>query len=456
MATKRIDTRTLIDESPFGSYQIWVFLLCFLATTIDGYDVQIIGVAAAGIRETLHLQPAVLGVIITAGQVGVMLGALLLGPVADRIGRKWMMIAACLTFGVFSLLTAFATTVPVLIVLRVLAGLGMGGIVPAALAYGSEYAPKRLKATIPAWIWMSVPVGGAIAGISAVWLLPVGGWQSLFVVAGVMPLVLAVPLAIFMPESLAFLGTRGGHQARMRKIAVRIAPQLPADAELYTSEEKLPGVPIKHLFKEGRATGTVLLWIMFFLNYFILLFFLSWVPTLIKIATGSTTALGTSLALWNIGSVVCSLLIGRVIDRFGYYRVLPPAFVVIAVSMWAIGYTLNAPIWQLMCAITVMGAIAGSSSSGLMALAANSYPVTIRSTGIGAAYAIGGRGGAFVAPMLGGILLQMHWTPSEMCYLAGTPMLLGTVVLLLLQRQPHFRHARQDDAGPEPVPQASV
>jgi MFS transporter, AAHS family, 4-hydroxybenzoate transporter len=439
MAT-RIDTRELIDNSPFGAYQIGIFLLCFLSTVIDGYDVQVIGVAAAGIRETLHLQPAVLGLVITAGQVGVMLGALLIAPVADRIGRKRLIVAAASVFGFFSLLTAFATTVPELVVLRVLAGLGMGGIVPAAIAYGAEYAPKRLKASVAAWVWMAVPVGGAIAGFSAIWLLPVWGWQSLFVVAGVIPLVLVVLVAFFMPESLAFLSQRGGDQAKMRRIAVRIAPSLPPDAELYMPEEKLPGVPLKHLFKEGRATGTLLLWVMFFLNYFILIFFLSWVPTLIKIATGSTTALGTSLAFWNIGSIVFSAAIGRVIDKVGYYRVLAPQFVLIALSMWALGATINAPFWMLITAITAMGALAGSASSGLMALASNSYPLAIRSTGIGAAYSIGGRGGALLAPMIGGVLLQMQWSPSAMCYLLGAPMLLGTVVLLMLRTQPHFRH----------------
>jgi MFS transporter, AAHS family, 4-hydroxybenzoate transporter len=456
MAATRIDTRTLIEGNRFGNYQISIFLLCFLAMMVDGYDLQIIGVAAAGIKETLKLAPATLGIVITAGQFGVMLGALVLAPFADRIGRKLLIVASCLIFGVFSLLTALATNVPELIVLRVLAGLGLGSIGPAALAFGAEYAPKRLKASIPTWIWAAVPVGGMIAGFSAVWLLPRFGWPSLFVVAGVMPIAFAVLLALLLPESLAFLGARGGSQARMRKIAVRIAPSLPADAELYTTEEKLPGVPLKHLFTEGRAFGTVLLWMLFFLDYGILIFFLSWVPTLVKIATGSTTALGISLAFWNIGSIVLTFAMGRIVDRFGYYRVLPTAFVLIAVSMWAIGLTLDAPFWMLLCAITAMGGIAGSTGAALLALATNSYPLSVRSTGVGAAYAFGGRGGALVAPMLGGILLQMQWTPSALCYLVGTPMLLGTVLLLVLQRQSHFRHGPEDGLRAEPAPQPSA
>jgi MFS transporter, AAHS family, 4-hydroxybenzoate transporter len=456
MLTTRINTRVLIDENRFGSYQVGVFLLCFLAMTIDGYDLQIIGAAASGIKETLRLEPATLGMIITAGQIGVILGALVLAPFADRIGRKWLMIVSCLLFGVFSLLTAWATTVPELIALRVLAGIGLGSIGPAALALGMEYAPKHLKASIPTWIWAAVPVGGMIAGFSAVWLLPHFGWPSLFVVAGVLPILVAVVLALGLPESLAFLGARGGNQARMHKIAARIVPSLPDDAELYSSEEKLPGVPLKHLFMDGRGFGTVLLWILFFLDYLALIFFLSWVPTLIKIATGSTTALGTSLAFWNIGSIVLTFAIGPAVDKLGYYRVLKPAFVLIALSMWAIGVTLNAPFWLLLCAVTAMGGIAGSTGAALLSLATNSYPLAIRSTGVGAAYAFGARGGALVAPMLGGILLQMQWTPSAMCYLVGTLMLLGTLVLMLLQRQSHFRHAPQETAGPEPLPQPNI
>ena len=451
MAIQRIDTRALIEESPFRGYQMGVLLLCFLAMVIDGYDVQIIGVAAAGIRETLKLEPATLGIVITAGQVGVIVGAVFLAPFADRIGRKTLMIVSLLIFGVFSFFTAFATTVPTLIALRVLAGIGLGSIGPAALAFGAEYAPKRLKASIPSWIWAAVPAGGMIAGLSAVWLLPIWGWPALFIVAGVLPILVAIPLGLYLPESLSFLGTHGNDQARMRRIAVKIEPALPADAELYSSEEKLPGVPLKHLFLEGRALGTVLLWVMFFLDYGILIFFLSWVPTLIKMATGSTTALGVSLAFWNVGSIFCSFIIGLLIDRFGYYRVLIPNFVIIALSMWAIGATLDAPLWLLLCAITVNGAIAGSSGAALMALAANSYPLAVRSTGVGAAYAFGGRAGAFVAPLFGGFMLQAGYSPSAMCYIAGTPLLLGSLILLWLRTQAHFRHGPDSAIEPAPV-----
>jgi MFS transporter, AAHS family, 4-hydroxybenzoate transporter len=456
VAVTRIDTSALVDQSSFGKYQVWIFLLCFVAMIVDGYDLQIIGVAAAGIREALRLEPTMLGLVITAGQVGVILGALLLAPFADRIGRKWLVIGSCVIFGAFSFLTAFAANAAQLIVLRVLAGLGLGSIGPAALVLGTEYAPKRFKASIPTWLWGAVPVGGMIAGFSAVWLLPIGGWPALFIAAGVLPILVAALLAFALPESLTFLGTGSGNQGRMRKIALRITPTLPADAELYTSEKKLPGVPLKHLFTEGRAFGTILLWILFFLDYGILIFFLSWVPTLIKMTTGSTTALGISLAFWNIGSICCSAVMGWIIDKFGYYRVLPTAFILITLSMWAVGATLDAPLWLLLCAVTLNGGIAGSTGGALMALAANSYPVAARSTGVGAAYAFGGRTGAFLAPLLGGLLLQMQWSPSAMCYLAGAPVLLGTIVLLILRRQSHFRHGPEKTVVTEPAAASSV
>ena len=438
----RINAKEMIDNRPFGAYQFWIILLCFLAATVDGYDTQIIGVAVPGIRETLHLQPATIGIILTAGQIGVMLGAFCLGPVADRIGRRAMLIITPIIFGFFSLLIAFATSVEQLVVLRVLSGLGMGGIVPAAMAFASEYAPHRLRATVTTLVWMALPVGGMIGGFSAVWLIPAYGWQSLFIVAGILPLIMAVVLAIALPDSLAYLSASGAAQTKLRAIARRIDPAIAAqgDVELYWNEEKLPGVPLKHLFTEGRMAGTLLLWVIFFLSFFLMIWFISWVPSLVRMSGAAATTVGTTLAAWNIGSLLATALIGRLIDKLGYYRILPVCFALIFVAMMALGYFISAPYALVAVLVGTVGFFTGGSNSGLMALAASSYPVAIRSTGMGAAYAIGGRSGALCGPMLGGVLLQMGWAPPSICYLMATPMLLGVLVLLLLRRQAQFRH----------------
>ena len=439
MSGTRVDAKVLLDERPVGAYRLWILLLCFLSCTVDGYDVQVIGVALPGIREGLNLQPAALGLILTGGQIGVMVGALFLGPVSDRIGRKTVLISSACIFGLFSLLTAWATTVTEIAALRLLAGLGLGGIVPAAMAYSAEYAPQRRKATVTTLMWMALPVGGSIVGFSAVWLLPNFGWQSLFVVAGVLPLTLAILLIGSMPESLAYLGSRGGdNQAAMHRIAVRIDPALRADTELFLSEKKLPGVPLIQLFQDGRAAGTILVWLIFFLSFFLMIFMVSWVPTFIRMTSGSTTAVGTSLGMWNIGSLIATAIVGQLIDRFGYYRVLIPAFAIIAAVTWILGALVTAPVTVVVLCVATVGFFVGGSNSGLMALASTSYPVAIRSTGVGAAYALGGRTGALIGPLLAAFLLQFGWSPAAICYVMGTPMILGVLVLFLLKRQKGF------------------
>ncbi|HEX3970495.1 MAG TPA: MFS transporter [Stellaceae bacterium] len=438
MSGTRVDAKALLDERPVGAYRLWILLLCFLSCTVDGYDVQVIGVALPGIREGLNLQPAALGLILTGGQIGVMVGALFLGPVSDRIGRKTVLISSACIFGLFSLLTAWATTVTEIAALRLLAGLGLGGIVPAAMAYSAEYAPQRLKATVTTLMWMALPVGGSIVGFSAVWLVPSFGWQSLFVVAGILPLVLVVALIGSMPESLAYLGSRGNNQAAMHRIAVRIDPALRSDSELFLSEKKLPGVPLIQLFQDGRAAGTILVWLIFFLSFFLMIFMVSWVPTFIRMTSGSTTAVGTSLGMWNIGSLIATAMVGQLIDRFGYYRVLIPAFAIIAGVTWLLGALVTAPVTVVVLCVATVGFFVGGSNSGLMALASTSYPVAIRSTGVGAAYALGGRTGALIGPLLAAFLLQFGWSPASICYVMGTPMILGVLVLFLLKRQKGF------------------
>jgi len=262
-----------------------------------------------------------------------MLGAFCLGPVADRVGRKRMMILTALIFGVFSLLTAFATTVGEIAAMRLLAGIGLGGIVPAALAYGSEYAPERLRATITTLVWMALPVGGMIAGFSAVWLLPAFGWQSLFIVAGVMPLALALVLASRCRNRSPISARAAAIKRRCADCgAHRAKPRQPFRYRLLYGGRETDGRAVEASVQRRTRRRYVLLWMIFFLSFFLMIFFVSWIPTFIRTATGSTTALGTSLAMWNFGSLIATAMVGQLIDRFGYYRILPGAFILIALA----------------------------------------------------------------------------------------------------------------------------
>jgi len=314
-----------------------------------------------------------------------------------------------------------------LIALRVLAGIGLGSIGPAALAFGAEYAPKRLKASIPSWIWAAVPAGGMIAGLSAVWLLPVWGWPSLFIVAGVLPIILAVPLGMFLPESLSFLGTHGNDQTRMRRIAQRIAPTLPAEAELYSSEESLPGVPLKHLFREGRALGTVLLWIINFMNLLNLYFLTNWLPTVVAQIGYSTPVAVRVGATLQLAGAIGAFLQGWLVNRIGFVPVLATGFALAAINIAYIGHPgISLALLVVVVSIAGLGIVGGQS--GVNAFSATYYPTDLRSTGVGAGLGVG-RVGAIVGPYVGGVLLGMKWSAQELFLAAAVPALISAFVM---------------------------
>jgi AAHS family 4-hydroxybenzoate transporter-like MFS transporter len=455
MPAARIDTKQLIDEHPFGPYQVCIFLMCFAIATLDGFDSIMIGAAVPGMLATLKLQPVAIGWIFTLQALGVIAGAIVLGSLADRVGRKHMLIAATLIFGFFSLLIAYSTTFTEIAIYRALSGVGLGGAVPSALAFGCEYAPQRMRATVTTGIWLALPLGGMLSGFTGIWLIPHYGWTILFMVGGIVPLIVAALAYMLLPESLSYLSERGIDQAQMRRIAVRIAPELgnQPDAQFYSSEEKAPGVPVARLFTDGRAVSTLLLWAVFFLSFFIMIFFVSWAPTLLtKLGATQQQASGTLVA-WNIGSMLATLIIGRLIDKTGYFRVLPWAFIVIALAVWVLGALVTQSYLIVAFLIAVVGFFVGGSNSGLMALAATSYPVSLRSTGVGWAYGVGGRVGAMVGPMLGGVLLQNGWSAGEICYVMGLPVLLGSGVLWLLKRETERRNqGATSPITPSPVP----
>jgi len=253
-----VSVTRLIDEGRLTSFQIGTIVCCALVSMFDGIDTQSIGVAAPFIADTLGIKIASFGPIFSSALVGATIGAASFGPLADRLGRKTLLLVAVVLIGVFTILTALADSVGMLMLCRLMAGLGLGGATPCYIALTSEYAPARSRATLVTLMWSAFPLGGMLGGLLNSYLLVAIGWRAIFYIGGVAPLLFGLFLLWYLPESLKFLLLRRNDTAAVAAIIARLRVPIDAAKQHFIVEEKnLPGVAIKHLFTEGRALGTL-------------------------------------------------------------------------------------------------------------------------------------------------------------------------------------------------------
>jgi MFS transporter, AAHS family, 4-hydroxybenzoate transporter len=418
MSRRAVTVTEVLDSGPFTSYQALVGILCFCCTLLDGFNLTVIGVAVPKIAEYLRVKPPALGLAMSAGQLGPLIGAALLGMLADRVGRKRMLVACAFTFGLFTLLCAFITSAGELALFRFIAGLGMGGAVPTAIAFGTEYAPTRSRATLATAMYAGVPAGATVSGLAAVFLLPHFGWQSLFIMGGAVPVVIAAVMAILLPESLTYLvRAEDKGQARVRRIVAHIAPAFAKDedVEFCSTDKKRAGVPVTHLFLEGRAHTTVLLWMCFFVGYYLIYLMLSWAPMLLKESGASIQHYSMAFALINFGSALATVAVGRLMDKAANpYRILQGGFVLGFLSLVTFGRFATSPFLVIASTSVLCGFFIAGTVSGLVALVTLSYPNDLTGSALGWAYAVG-RSGATLAPLIGSLLIGLNWTVFEIC-----------------------------------------
>jgi AAHS family 4-hydroxybenzoate transporter-like MFS transporter len=410
-----------------------VGILCFCCTLLDGFDTNA-GVAVPKIAEYLYIKPQALGVAMSAGFLGSIIGAAILGMLADRVGRKRMLVACAFGFGLFTLLCAFITSVGELALFRFIAGLGMGGAIPTAIAFGAEYSPSRARATLSTALYAGVPTGAGVCGLAAAYLLPHFGWQSLFLMGGGIPILIAVAMIFFLPESLTFLVRRDKGQVKVRRIIGHIAPAFlkDKDVEFCSTDIRRPGVPVKHLFLQGLATTTVLLWICFFIGYYLIALMNSWAPTLLKKSGASVQQYALAFALINLGSAVATVTVGWLMDKAkNPYRILQGGFVLGFLSLVAFGLFAASPFLVIASLSVLCGLFVNGTTSGLVALVVLSYPTDITGSAVGWAYAIG-RIGMTVAPLIGGILIGRNWTVFAICgsNALGALIIIGIIAIL--------------------------
>jgi len=315
----------LIDERPVGRFQLSIIMLCGLVIVLDGFATQSIGFLAPPTSETLGIPLKSFGPIFGAALFGLMIASLSIGPLADRWGRKWAIVLSTLTFAIFTLLTPHAHSFNQMLALRFLTGLGLGGAIPNAVALACEYAPKRLRSVVVCSIMSGMPLGLIIAGLVSSVMMSRYGWQSVFYFGGILPLAVSLTLMKWLPESVRFLTVRRADKQKISQIMSRISPDLRnVVIERESSEvQRHEGLPVKYLFAEGRAVGTILLWIPFFMNLLTLYFIVSWLPSLLREVNMPVTAGVAAVSIFSLGSIVGSLAQGLLMNRLGSYTVLP-------------------------------------------------------------------------------------------------------------------------------------
>jgi len=431
----------IIDDRPLSRFQIWTIVLCGVVVILDGFDTQCMGFLVPHIADSLRIPIPSFGPVLSAALIGLMIAAMASGPIADRWGRRSVVIVSVVVFGIFALLTARANSLRALVLYRFLTGLGLGGAMPNAVALTAEYTPRRIQPNVVGAIFVGMPAGALIASQAASILIPLWGWRSVFVVGGVLPLLLALLLIKVLPESVRFLSTTGSDPDRVAAILGRISPDATVVGiqDMSARDERRKGVPVKHLFTEGRAAGTLLLWVPFFMNLLMLYFFISWLPALLR-QTGMPPSAGVeAVAMFSLGGIFGTLFEGSVMKAFGARTLLLFEFLICAALIASLAQV-GASRAPMLLVSLVLGVCMQGAQSGLNALAAGFYPTAVRATGIGWALGVG-RIGSIVGPSLGGVLLSLNWTPDRIFMSGIAPALCAATAIVLTRWLPERSNA---------------
>jgi AAHS family 4-hydroxybenzoate transporter-like MFS transporter len=443
--SRAIDVAEVIDGQKVGALQVRAFVLCAAVLFVDGFDVQGITYVAPAISQAWSLPRGALGPTFSAGLLGVMLGALLLAPLADRVGRRRVIISSCIAFGLGTLATVLVGSLDALLPLRFVTGLGLGSALPNAIGLASEYAPKKHRASIVMFVSSGISLGAIAVGMVAARLISTAGWQAVFVVGGVLPLLLAAALYRYLPESIRFAALIPNGQAEAKRLLLEIKPDLARDDDLRVRSSDTEGgkAVVADLFKDGRAPATVLIWIAFFMSLLNVYLAINWLPTSLNASGFSLSQAAVITSMYHVGGVLGTYACGLLMDRLGPHAILIFAFLLAVVGFYTFATAPPMPQWSttLLLMATGFGVIGGQV--GITTLASMFYPVAMRSTGLGWALGVG-RVGSILGPAVGGLMLATASDARHVYVFCTAPALVGAIAIALLRwraRGPALQHA---------------
>jgi len=431
----KVDVQAFLNQHPFSRFQWGVFALCFLVVLLDGFDTAAIGYIAPSLIGEWGVTRPALAPVLSAALFGLAAGALSAGPLADRLGRKVVLIGSVLVFGLACFGSSHANDLTELTAFRFVTGLGLGAAMPNAVTLMSEYCPDHRRATLTNAMFCGFPLGAACGGFLAAWMIPIWGWRSVLVLGGVAPIVLVLLMVFFLPESVRYMVTRGQPVERVRAVLAKVSRQA-ADASGFVLSEKAAAVVGA---KSGAAVvlspayrvGSMMLWLAYFMGLVIFYALINWMPILFKdagLAPKDATLIAALFPLGGVGAVVS----GWLMDRFNANRIIATGFALTALAIWAIGQAAG-NVGTLVVVVFVAGTLMNTAQSSLPALAAAFYPTQGRATGV--AWMLGiGRFGGIAGSFLVAELQRQQLDFGSTFTILAIPGLIAMAALLFKQR----------------------
>lgn len=427
---RQLEVYKIADEAKFNRFHGLILFWCSLIIIFDGYDLAVAGIAMPEIMKDMGVTPTQAGFMASSALFGMSFGAILLGTLSDRIGRRWV-ISICITlFSVFTAAAGLTHDPIVFSTMRFLAGLGIGGVMPNVIAEMTEYAPRRMRATLVTLMMCGYAIGGMLAALLGKTILVSFGWQSVFY-AALAPIIFVPFILKSLPESIPFL-LQAGRLDELRAIIARLEPgyrPVATDHFVLPAKERSGKPPVHNLFSEGRGLSTIMLWVTYFMCLFMVYALSTWLTKLMASAGHSLGSAMTFVIVLNFGSIVGALGGGWLADRFKIKYVLVAMYLLAALSISLLGQDL--PTGLLFVVVGLAGATTIGSQTVTHACTGQFYPVAMRSTGLGWALGIG-RGGAIIAPILIGLLVSMS-LPLEMNFIAiAIPSLVAAIAIAMV------------------------
>jgi MFS transporter, AAHS family, 4-hydroxybenzoate transporter len=431
--SRRIDVQAFLDAHPFSGFQWLVFALCFCIVLLDGFDTAAIGYIAPSLLGEWGVERPALAPVLSAALFGLAFGALGAGPLADRLGRKAVLVGSVLVIGSACLASAFAGSLDQLVVWRFVTGLGLGAAMPNAVTLMSEYCPAGRRAMLTNAMFCGFPLGAAFGGFLAAWMIPQFGWRSVLVLGGVAPLLLALLLILLLPESVRYMVAKAQPVERIRAVLHRISATAEA-ATGFTLSETAPataaGSGIGVVLSRPYRVGSAMLWLAYFMGLVIFYALVNWMPILFRDTGLDPRTAALIAALFPLGGVG-AILFGWLMDRFNANLVIAAGFALTAVAIYAIGLA-SGSLGLLVAVVFIAGTLMNTAQSSLPALAAGFYPTQGRATGV--AWMLGlGRFGGIAGSFLVAELARRQLSFGEIFAVMAIPGLIAAAALVVKQ-----------------------